>query len=126
MREANHIPPRQTKVVHIYGAPFHAYIGSPHDEGDPRELRVGEYGFLGNPFTDGTPEENLARFEAYFRERVRSDRRFRLAVLSLYGRNLGCICDGESCHGEVIADWLEEQRSQHRAWFGALPPSVRG
>lgn len=125
MRHHTILPKRKTQVVNIYTHQFDAFIGEPHDERDPRTLRVGEHGFLGNPFRDGSPEENLARYEAYFLERVRTDRRFRLAVLSLYGKRLGCYCEGDACHGEIIAEWLEGQRDSYQVWFEAPSRSFR-
>jgi hypothetical protein len=103
----------KASVVNLFRNPYDVYIGSPRDGRDPREIQPGAPGFLGNPFTTGTPEENLEDFRRYFRRRLQSDRQFRLAVAAIRGRRLGCVCleDEPHCHGHVISDWLEGRRS---------------
>ena len=114
-------PATRTRLVDIFTSPYEAYIGGPHDGSDPRELEPGQLGFLGNPFTPGSLEDRLARFEDYFKQRMADDQRFRLAVLSLYGRRLGCFCEDERCHGEIIADWLEAHYPLYQRWYGSAP-----
>lgn len=50
-------------------------------------------GYYGNPFWDGTKEENLRRFETYFLQRVVEDSEYRHRVLTVRGKRLGCFCD---------------------------------
>lgn len=96
-----------TRVVSIYRDPYDVYIG---------RAGKGQRGTFGNPWitpADGTLEEVLARFEAYFVKRVELDPEFRLAVQRLKGRVLGCFCAGATgltatdrpwrCHGQIIA-----------------------
>ncbi len=108
-----------TRIVDMFGSAYDVYIGGPHDGSDPRLLAPGQLGFLGNPFTSGSLEDRLSCFEAYFDERTSSDRRFLLAVLSLYGKRLGCMCEDERCHGELIVAWLNRHRAMYQAWYGA-------
>lgn len=69
---------------------------------------------LGNPFRigrDGTREEVVRKYEAWFRERIRSNRRFRAIVENLRGVHaLVCWCAPKRCHAEIIASYLEEPR----------------
>lgn len=108
----------ETKVCNIYESSYDCYVGPPHDGRDPRELQVGQLGWLANPFIDGSVEENNRLFERYFIERVSSDKRFKLGVLSLYGRRLGCLCDGEDCHALAVTNWLHYHKEEWRRWFG--------
>lgn len=111
----------RTRVVNLFAHPYQSYVGKRSDGSDPREVRVGDPGFLGNPFEDGTGEDNYLRFKHYFLERVDNDRRFRLAVLSLYGRNLGCVCEQpcENCHANVIVEWIDAHYKEYVEQFGA-------
>ncbi len=62
-------------------------------------------GFFGNPFKDGTREDNIARFKLLFPkllERVDYKRR----LVALTGHKLGCFCKPLACHGDVLAEYL--------------------
>jgi hypothetical protein len=113
--------PFSTAIVNLYNEGYDVYVGSPRDGLDPREVQPGDYGFLGNPFADmADSDEAIAAYRDYFLDRVRNDRRFRLAVLAIRGKRLGCFCEeGERCHAEAIAEWLEGQRKAHASLIGA-------
>lgn len=94
----------QTVVVNVRHERYDRYIGRP--------------GPFGNPFAvgrDGTPQQCLDRFRDYFLKRVQDDREFRRQVLLLRGKRLGCFCKSRPpgreglCHGDVIAEWVDEQ-----------------
>jgi len=107
-----------TKLVDLFHSSYDANVGSPPGDIDPRTLPPGKPGFLGNPFTEGTAEENLAAYRKYFLKRVLTDRCFKLAVLSLYGGRLGCICSlNQWCHAHVIVEWLHGQRKAYIQYF---------
>jgi hypothetical protein len=112
--------PRATRIVNVYRGGYDVYVGSPQSGIKPEEIAPGEYGFLGNPFEDiCDPDDRMARYREYFLDRVAEDRRFRLAVLAIRGKRLGCFCeDGQSCHAEVIAEWLEIHRDAHHQLVG--------
>jgi len=103
-----------TSVVNIYHKlPYDSYIGRPRGGRDPRDVPPGEYGFLGNPFPLGKDnrEESIANFRTYFLDRVERDAAFREAVLRCRDKTLACFCKPKSCHGDVIAAWLDAQPS---------------
>ena len=92
----------QTAVVNIKKEPFDVYIG--------RASR-GEDGYFGNPFRIGngiSRGDAVERFQSYFGERIEKDSEFKLRVLALKGKRLGCFCKPKACHGDVIADWLNK------------------
>lgn len=107
-------------IVNLYREGYDVYVGSPRDGRDPRDVPPGGYGFLGNPFADSSdPDAAIERYRDYFLDRVSGDRRFRLAVLAIRSKRLGCFCEeGEHCHAEVIAEWLEGQRKAHTILLG--------
>lgn len=98
-----------TRVVNIKSDPYDVYIG---------RAGKGQDGYFGNPYRIGgycqrcellLPEakDAVRCFKHYFLERLRTDHSFKIAVLSLDGKVLGCFCKPGPCHGDVIAEWLE-------------------
>ena len=76
----------------------------------------GEYVYIGrgspfgNPFVigkDGTREEVLEKYRVYFYERIARDSKFKMMVLSLRGKTLGCFCKPKLCHGDIIKEYLD-------------------
>lgn len=95
--------PWPTTVVNLHREPYDVYIG---------RAGHGHDGYFGNPFRicPAVPRDKvLARFHAYFLERLAEDPEFRRRVLELRGKRLGCFCKPLACHGDVIAAWLDSQ-----------------
>lgn len=89
----------KTHVVNMrHGACYDVFIG---------RAGHGERGYYGNPYYDGTREENIRRFREYFAHRIETDPEFRQRVLALRGKRLGCFCAPRPCHGDVYVAWLE-------------------
>lgn len=66
---------------------------------------------FGNPYEigrDGDRELVLEKYKLYFIKRL-TDPVFRDKVLELKDKVLGCWCKPLSCHGDVIADYLNKQ-----------------
>lgn len=85
------------KIVHCKKEPYDVYIGRPTVFGNP--FQIGR---------DGTREEVILKYRAYFRNRVKTDSGFRNHVLSLRGKTLACWCKPAACHGDAIKEYLEE------------------
>lgn len=112
-----------TKAVNLFLSTYDIYVGGPDDNSDPRQIAVGQPGFLGNPFTDGSPEDNLLKYQAYFLQRLDDDPQFRKAVYSMYGRRLGCVDDPDkNNHGTFLAQWLNAHRAECQRF---LQPDAR-
>ena len=87
---------RDTTVVNMHVAEF--------------DVVIDRTSLFGNPFhlgKDGDRQAVLAKYRAYFHERVERDVEFRRSVLTLRGKRLGCHCAPKLCHGMTIAEWLE-------------------
>jgi hypothetical protein len=85
-----------TRVVNKYKEKYDVYCG--------------RGSLLGNPFVigkDGTREEVIEKFRVYFYDRIKNDECFRLAVLQLKGRTLGCFCKPQKCHCDIYVEYLE-------------------
>lgn len=104
------------KVINIKDAPkgwernpAYVYIGRPKGK-KPEDCRVGEYGFLGNPYPlpSGSPRgTTLERYARYLQERI-LEPEFHQAVKTLSGKTLVCFCKPNPCHGDILADICEE------------------
>lgn len=80
----------------------------------PREgdVYIGRPTIFGNPFEvgrDGTREEVLEKFKQYFLKRLAQDSAFRQAVRALRGKRLVCWCVPLPCHGQIIAEYLDDE-----------------
>jgi len=88
-----------TTIEHVRYGTFTKYIGRPS--------------IFGNPYTigpDGTREEVIDKFKKYFYNKIETDKHFKNQVLELKGHRLGCYCYPKACHGDVIIEWLENER----------------
>lgn len=90
----------KTRVVNINkGHAFDEYIGRAGNSHD---------GYFGNPYSNGTREQNIAEYKKYFEIWIKEDLKFRDRVVALKGKRLGCFCYPDDCHGDVIVAWIEE------------------
>jgi len=98
-----------TTVVNLRQEKFDAYIGRGPGGKIPDPPNRGCYG---NPFSVEKygRKGSIERFVVYFYDRVATDPVFRAAVLELQDKRLGCFCKPQECHGDVIKQWLDEQK----------------
>lgn len=90
---------RKTRVVNLRREPYDVYIG---------RAGHGHDGYFGNPFTlKEHGKEALTLYLHYFVDRWSRDPGFRDRVTALQGKVLGCFCKPGSCHGDIIAAWLD-------------------
>lgn len=90
----------KTTVVNLYKEDYDVYIGM---------AGKGKDGYFGNPFTLVQADDRgfvLARYKEYFYERIGRDAEFKRRVEELKGLRLGCFCFPKKCHGDVIAEYL--------------------
>lgn len=62
-----------------------------------------------NPFKidkDGTREEVIAKYRRYIINKIHNENLFD-KLSKLKGKNLGCWCKPESCHGDVLVELIE-------------------
>ena len=101
----------RTTVINIKTrGSYDVYIG--------RSTNPGKRGQFGNPCVIGAccPQcgehhedgaSTLPCYTAYFYDRLNKDLDFKLAILELEGKVLGCFCKPAPCHGDVIIAYLE-------------------
>lgn len=94
-----------TTVVNINDrAPYDVYIG---------RAGKGLSGYFGNPFKKQgkkTREDVIREFRVYFYTRLASDPEFFRRVQELRDKRLGCFCKPHPCHGDIIAEYLDQRR----------------
>ncbi len=64
-----------------------------------------------NPFKigkDGTREEVLIKYKDYIISKLENDKSFVNELLLLKGKNLGCWCYPEMCHGNILLELIEK------------------
>ena len=97
-----------TKVVHLRKEKYDVYIG---------RAGHGHDGYFGNQHPVGFCKlcntvhkrgEAVTAFETDFYERIRTDDEYRERIQALKGKTLGCFCKPASCHGDVIAEYLND------------------
>jgi hypothetical protein len=89
-----------TKTVNIYTSGYDVYIG---------RTGKGQDGYFGNPFRLRASEDRgatIERYGKYFHNRMETDPEFKRRVHELKGKTLGCFCKPYPCHGDVIAEYL--------------------
>jgi len=57
---------------------------------------------------DGTREEVLIKYKNYITERLENDKSLMAELVSLKGKNLGCWCNPEMCHGNILLELINE------------------
>lgn len=90
-----------TTVVNIYKEKYDVYIG---------RKGKGNDGYFGNPYPLLKGEDSgatLEKFKEYFLNRLEKDTEFKAKVISLRGKRLGCFCKPKKCHGDIIANYLD-------------------
>ena len=96
----------KTTVVNLNHEPYDVYIGRPGRGKTEAE------GVFGNPYHEQGREQNLRLFRIYFYKRLAEDKGFAKKVEKLRGKKLGCFCKPKDCHGDIIADYVNNQQKQ--------------
>lgn len=69
----------------------------------------GQDGYYGNPFrlgSESTRGSTLKQYKEYFYHRLATDPTFKERIHSLKDKILGCFCKPHPCHGDIIAEYL--------------------
>jgi len=89
-----------TNAVNIRVSDYDVYIG---------RAGKGQDGYFGNPFRLRASESRgatIERYMKYFYDRLETDPEFKRRVYELKGKTLGCFCKPDACHGDVMAEYL--------------------
>lgn len=90
-----------------------------HKNKEKYDVYIGRGSIFGNPFTHlplartfamyqvDSREEAIDKYKEYFYNRIEHDEEFLIEILKLKDKTLGCYCKPNSCHGDIIADFLD-------------------
>jgi len=95
-----------TRVVNIKKETKYAIIKS-----SPEYEYIGRGSYWGNPysmFAEGDSREEVIRKFRYDFEHEKFAKKEKSEVFRLAGKRLGCFCKPDACHGDVLADFLNE------------------
>lgn len=86
------------------------------DSGQAFDIYIGRGTPLGNPFpiehgTDKDRANVIERYREHFYQNVVSNPEMHQFLESLRGLRLGCHCKPLPCHGDIIADYLNNSKS---------------
>lgn len=90
-----------TKVVNLRHEAYDVYIG---------RAGKGHDGYFGNPIRLNAGEtrgSTIERYREYFYGRLNGDPEFKRRIHELKGKTLGCFCKPDSCHGDIIKEYLD-------------------
>ena len=96
-----------TKVVNIRKDKYDIYIGRAGQNQD---------GYYGNPHVIGyckickrfhDRKDAIQEYKNDFYKRLEDDVMFKVNILLLKGKTLGCFCKPAPCHGDVIVEYLQ-------------------
>lgn len=93
----------KTTVANVYSKVPGIYIG---------RKGKGQDGYFGNPFRakdESQREEVIALYRKYFYKRIAEDDEFYNRIVALSGSVLLCFCAPKKCHGNVIANYLNQE-----------------
>lgn len=95
--------PRTTVVNISNRRPCDVYVG---------RAGKGQDGYFGNPFKldeSVSRASILMKYEHWFNDRLDNDPEFKRRIHELKGKALGCFCAPKLCHGDIIADYLNNE-----------------
>jgi hypothetical protein len=56
----------------------------------------------------GKREDVIEKYREYIIEKLKEDKKLKRKLLKLKGKNLGCWCHPEPCHGDVLLELIEK------------------
>jgi hypothetical protein len=76
------------------------------------DIYIGRGSPWGNPFAISHGEgpdrnEVIEKYKEYFYEKIENDTAFKKGILGMRGMRLACFCKPEACHGDIIADYID-------------------
>ena len=70
-----------------------------------------------NPYKigkDGTREDVINKYKTHIKEKLENDILLQNELISLKGKNLGCWCHPDKCHGDVLIELINEYIEKHK------------
>lgn len=112
--KVKHIRPKYQNLKDWMNDPNNVYIGRNHIVFINGKRFPQKTSIFANPFKinrDGSRDVVIKKYEIYMRKRIQQHPETLVALLKLKGKNLGCWCFPEPCHGDVLLQLIEENIS---------------
>jgi hypothetical protein len=119
--KVNFIRPQYQNLKEWMNDDNNVYIGRAgvvfiqNDEINKKERFPKEQSMFANPFKigkDGTREEVIQKYKIYMSNKIESEYVLRQHLLELEGKNFGCWCHPEPCHGDVLLELIQKYKTQ--------------
>jgi len=82
-----------------------------HDNiNSPKERFPKKSSNFANPFKigkDGTREEVIEKYKIYIISKLEENDELKEELINMKGKNLGCWCHPEPCHGDILLELIE-------------------
>jgi hypothetical protein len=101
---------RNTVYIGRSGKGFDGYFGNEHPIGWCSKCKCNH-----------DRQKCLAAFNDDFLVRLEKDQEYRRRVLALKGKVLVCFCVPEECHGDILAEWIDEHACKSCLGYGSHP-----
>lgn len=106
-----HIRPKYQNLKEWTQDPNNVYIGRRGIVFVQKERYPKRNSIWANPYRvgrDGGRVEVLNKYQKYLRSKLEASSSLREQLLSLKGKNLGCWCHPQPCHGDILLKLIEE------------------
>ena len=114
-----------SKNVKVYFIKTDGYANLKEWTEDPQNIYIGRAGVViidgkrfpkaaspfSNPFKvgkDGTKEEVLDKYRKYIEDKIEKSPTLFAELQNLKGKNLGCWCAHQPCHGDILLELIEK------------------
>ena len=104
--KVNYIRPQFKNLEEWINDPNNVYIGRPGIVFINGKRFPSKGSPFANPYKTGTREENIKNYEIYIKNKLKNEPQLQQQLKNLKGKNLGCWCKPEACHGDVLLSIL--------------------
>ena len=107
--KVKYIRPRYKDLKEWVGDENNIYIGRSGVVFVNKERFPKKSSIFCNPFKigkDGSRDEVLEKYRNYIIKKIEEDENFKSELIKLKGKNLGCWCKPEKCHGDILIELI--------------------
>ena len=106
-----HIRPKYKNLQEWMKDPNNVYIGRAGIVFIDKQRFPKQSSNFANPFKigkDGTRNEVIKKYKTYITNKLNNNEELQKELINLEGKNLGCWCHPEPCHGDILLELIKE------------------